>query len=105
RTIIAGSGWLVVSVHRKSEASHVEVEAGSRSPRIFDNANDNRSRAIGWVNISAFSVLGEFVPVSIILRFHLGQKSDEFGRLSDAVQISITLVARIELKTGDGSFS
>jgi hypothetical protein len=27
----------VVSVHRKSEASHVEVEAGYRSPRIFDN--------------------------------------------------------------------
>src|SRR5262245_39351508 len=25
------------SVHRKSEASHVQVEGGSRSPRIFDN--------------------------------------------------------------------
>ena len=45
------------------------------------------------------------MPVSVILRFRLGQKLDEFGRLSDAVQISITLVARIKVKTGDGSFS
>jgi hypothetical protein len=39
-------------------------------------------------------VLGEFVPVSIILRFRLRQKLDEFGRLPDAVQTGITLVAR-----------
>jgi hypothetical protein len=52
-----------------------------------------------------FSLLREFVPVSIVLPFHLGQKLDEFGRLSDAVQISITLVSRIKLKTGEGGFS
>ena len=42
------------------------------------------------------------MPVLIIFRFHLGQELDEFGRLSDAVQISITLVSRIKVKTGDG---
>src|SRR6516164_7116803 len=68
-------------------------------------ASANTSTRNRWLNISAFSVLGEFVPVSFILRFRLSQKLDEFGRLSDAVQISITLVARIKVKTGDGGFS
>ena len=45
------------------------------------------------------------MPVLIVFRFHLGQKLDEFGRLSDAVQISITHVARIKVKTADGRFS
>jgi hypothetical protein len=31
------NSWLVVSVHRKSEASHVKAEAGCGLPRIFDN--------------------------------------------------------------------
>jgi hypothetical protein len=40
QTGLAASGSnlrLTASVHRKSEASHIQVEAGSRSPRIFDN--------------------------------------------------------------------
>ena len=45
------------------------------------------------------------MPVSIIFRFHLVQKLNEFGRSSDAVQISITHVARIKVKTGDGGLS
>ena len=57
------------------------------------------------VNILAFTLLGEFEQVFIILRFHLGQKLDEFGRLPDAIQISIALVARIELKAGNGGLS
>ena len=45
------------------------------------------------------------MPVSIILRFHLGQKLDEFGRLPDALQVKITLVAGVKVKTGYGGFS
>jgi hypothetical protein len=35
RSPVGSTGWLVVSVHRKSEASHVEDEAGCRIAEDF----------------------------------------------------------------------
>ena len=71
--------------------------AGSESNQI-SGALDEPSSNARWLS-------REFVPVSIVLRFHLGQELDEFGRLSDAVQISIAVVSRIKVKTSDGGFS
>src|ERR1051326_2343486 len=49
--------------------------------------------------------VGEFLAVSIILRFHLGQELNEIRRLTDAVQKSIAGVSGIEMKTADRRFS
>ena len=45
------------------------------------------------------------MPISIVLRFHLGEEPNEFGRLADTVQKGIAGVARIQVKTADGGFS
>jgi hypothetical protein len=50
-------------------------------------------------------VSSKLAPVFSILRFHLRHELDEFGRLSDAAQINITLEQGIAWKTHCGSFS
>ena len=45
------------------------------------------------------------MPVPIVLRFHLGKKLNEFGRLTDSVQKRIAGISRIEVITGDRRFS
>jgi hypothetical protein len=49
--------------------------------------------------------LCKLAPVSFILRFHLRHDLDEFGRLSDTVQISITLEQGVTGKTSGGGFA
>ena len=51
------------------------------------------------------SRLREFVPIFLVLRFHLGEKLNELWRLTDAIQTNITGVAGIKVKTGDRRFS
>ena len=54
-----------------AKAGRSDAESPSAQGEIYLNLQ-YRPLGIECVNISAFSVLGEFVPVSIILRFHLG---------------------------------
>ena len=54
------SGRITASVHRKSEASHVELEARCRLPRIFDNRD--LGNVGGIVDEDTFSATVTFGP-------------------------------------------
>src|SRR4051794_23746216 len=50
-------------------------------------------------------LLAEFVTVFVVLRLHLRHELDKFGRLTDAVEISLALESGIKVITVDSGFS
>src|SRR5204863_5953900 len=50
-------------------------------------------------------LLRELVTISIVLRFHLGEELNEFGRLLNALQKCVAGVSRIKMVAADGGLS
>lgn len=61
------------------------------------------SRAADLVKLNTLQ--SELTLILFKLRLHLRHKPDEFGRLSDAAQVSIALEQRVVWKSGRGRLS